>query len=118
MKEDSRQKTRTRGQLCFWRNKEQPVYLNVNKIFEGRKTEALYLWFLFMNQPDMAKYLCSRSQVRQTPYYLQFGFVSNYLSMSCLMCQNQTVATLLAVKIYFKAAKIMENKQSLKEIGK
>ena len=34
-------------------------------IFEGRHVEALYLWFIFMNQPDMAKCLCSRSRVRR-----------------------------------------------------
>ncbi|CAF3856239.1 unnamed protein product [Adineta steineri] len=40
-------------------------------IFNDRKTEALYLWFVFMNKPDMAKYLCSRSRESETsnPYH-------------------------------------------------
>ena len=36
----------------------------VAELFNSNKTETLYLWFLFMNRPDMAKYLCSRCQVR------------------------------------------------------
>ena len=30
------------------------------------KTEKLYLWFLYMNRPQMAKYLCSKSRVSLT----------------------------------------------------
>ncbi|CAF1264022.1 unnamed protein product, partial [Rotaria sordida] len=59
------------------------------KLFNENKIEKLYLWFLFMNRPEMAKFLCSR-------------------------CQNQTVAALLAVVIYSKAAeKNTENKDKL-----
>jgi hypothetical protein len=108
----------TIGQLLCGHHNDQEINLSWNMIFNDRKIEALYLWFVFMNQPDMAKYLCSRSRVRHTLCYLQFALVSNSLSMSYLICQNQTVATLLAVKIYFEAAKIMKNKQDLKEIGK
>ncbi|UJR11064.1 hypothetical protein I4U23_015247 [Adineta vaga] len=61
----------------------------ISKIFEGRKIEALYLWFVFMNLPDMAKYLCSR-------------------------CRNQTVGTLLASDIYFAATRRnTQNKRNL-----
>ena len=64
MQENDRGKTQANEQLSYGRNKDQKLYLPWEKIFDGRKVEALYLWFLFMNQPDMAKYLCSRSRVR------------------------------------------------------
>ncbi|UJR07341.1 hypothetical protein I4U23_011628 [Adineta vaga] len=64
-------------------------FLSLSKIFDGRKTEALYLWFIFMNKPAIAKYLCSRSR-------------------------NQIVASLLAVEIYSSAEKIVrKNKRCL-----
>ncbi|CAF1184093.1 unnamed protein product, partial [Adineta ricciae] len=64
-----------------------------SKIFNERKTEALYLWFIFMNQPMMAKYLCSR-------------------------CRNQIVASLLAVDIYNTSAAFNTlNRQNLKAIS-
>jgi hypothetical protein len=91
------------------KEKTQAVDSRWKMIFNGRKIEALYLWFVFMNQPDMAKYLCFRSRVRL------FALVCNSLSMSYLNFQNQTVATLLAAEIYFQAAK---KKQGLKEIAK
>jgi hypothetical protein len=73
--EDSRENTRTRGQRFCRRNKERVVNLTFEKIFDKRKVEALYLWFVFMNQLEMAKYLCSRSQVRQTICSLSIYFV-------------------------------------------
>jgi len=86
------------------KEKTQSVDSRWKMIFNGRKIEALYLWFVFMNQPDMAKYLCSRSRVRH---------ILCSRSISHLNYQNQTVATLLAVEIYFKAA--TKNNDSLKE---
>ncbi|CAF0727747.1 unnamed protein product [Adineta steineri] len=68
-------------------------FLSLSKNFDGRKTEALYLWFVFMNQPALAKYLCSRSR-------------------------NQLVASLLAVEIYTSARKgVRKNKQILANIA-
>ncbi|CAF1935055.1 unnamed protein product, partial [Rotaria magnacalcarata] len=64
------------------------------KPFDENKIETLYLWFLFMNRPEMAKFLCS-------------------------ICQNQTMASLLAVKIYRKAAKYdRKNENHYKKIAK
>ena len=44
----------------------------VAELFDANKVETLYLWFLFMNRPDMAKYLCSRCQVSEfmTSFFL------------------------------------------------
>ncbi len=109
MQINDREKEQTNGQFLCGRNKDRKAYLKWEIIFNDRKTEALYLWFVFMNQPDMAKYLCFRSRVRL------FALVCNSLSMSYLNFQNQTVATLLAAEIYFQAAK---KKQGLKEIAK
>ncbi|CAF4581833.1 unnamed protein product [Rotaria socialis] len=95
-KENDREKKRTKGQLVREPIGEQKVsasFTPLSKIFDGRKTEALYLWFVFMNQPAMAKYLCSRSR-------------------------NQTVASLLAAEIYAAAANTATiNKQSLRAIS-
>ncbi|CAM4803184.1 unnamed protein product [Rotaria magnacalcarata] len=66
-KENDREKKRTKRQLARKPTGEQKIsasFTPLSKIFDGRKTEALYLWFVFMNQPAMAKYLCSRSRVR------------------------------------------------------
>ncbi|CAF1509489.1 unnamed protein product, partial [Rotaria sordida] len=78
------------------RETEQPPIVSsdqssngAKKLFEKNKIETLYLWFLFMNRPKMAKFLCS-------------------------ICRNQTVAALLAVIIYSKAAqKDMKNRDTL-----
>ncbi|CAF4216265.1 unnamed protein product, partial [Rotaria magnacalcarata] len=64
-KENDREKKRTKRQLARKPTGEQKIsasFTPLSKIFDGRKTEALYLWFVFMNQPAMAKYLCSRSR--------------------------------------------------------
>lgn len=48
----------------------------LSEIFDGRQVEALFLWFVFMNQLDMAKYLCSRSRVRFSVYRIASERVS------------------------------------------
>ena len=88
---------------------------NWKKIFENRKTEALYVWFLFMNERDMAMYLCSRSRVR--PLLFSISAMPNYLSMVYLNVQNQTVAALLAVEIYLKAANLSRHQETLQNIA-
>ncbi|CAM4953218.1 unnamed protein product [Rotaria socialis] len=63
------------------------------ELFGENKVEKLYLWFLFMNRPKMAEFLCS-------------------------ICQNQTTACLLAVDIYSKAAqKDKKNRDTLIQIA-
>ncbi len=65
-----KEKTQRNNQRSCERNTDQAVDSRWKMIFNGRKIEALYLWFVFMNQPDMAKYLCSRSRVRHISYVL------------------------------------------------
>ncbi|CAF1523950.1 unnamed protein product [Adineta ricciae] len=93
--ENSREKKSTIQQLIYWNNKHQFHSTNItNILFNQHKTEALYLWLLFMKRPEMAKCLCSK-------------------------LQNQTVATLLAAAIYFKAAKNnIQNRPALIKLGK
>jgi hypothetical protein len=64
MVENERETMTTVEEILFKHNKSQEVDWMWRVIFNGRKIEALYLWFVFMNQPTMAKYLCSRSRVR------------------------------------------------------
>ncbi|CAF1026030.1 unnamed protein product [Adineta steineri] len=94
--ENERKKNQARHQRLSTRNRKQDIsssYTPISEIFNERKIEALYLWFIFMNQPNMAKYLCSRSR-------------------------NQTVATLLAAEIYSEAIKKdTKNKKDLNIIA-
>jgi hypothetical protein len=64
MQQNSGEKRRTDAQVLDRHNSERELDSMWEIIFNGRKIEALYLWFVFMNQPAMAKYLCSRSRVR------------------------------------------------------
>ncbi|CAF4098295.1 unnamed protein product [Adineta steineri] len=82
-------------ELVLWNhNPKHDWKYSIGTLFDENKTETLYLWFLFMNRPDMAKCLCST-------------------------ISNQTVAILLAATIYFKASENdNENRRTLINIGK
>ncbi|CAF3795939.1 unnamed protein product [Adineta steineri] len=88
-------KNRMKQEGVVWNhNPKHHWKTTTDTLFHENKTETLYLWFLFMNRPDMAKCLCST-------------------------IPNQTMATLLAATIYFKAAENdNENKRTLIDIGK
>ncbi|CAF1002924.1 unnamed protein product [Adineta steineri] len=94
-KEHKTGKKPTIEELVVWNhNPKHHWKYSIGTLFDENKTETLYLWFLFMNRPDMAKCLCST-------------------------ISNQTVAILLAATIYFKASENdNENRRSLINIGK
>ncbi|CAF4052018.1 unnamed protein product [Adineta steineri] len=94
-KEHKTRKKPTIEELVLWNhNPKHDWKYSIGTLFDENKTETLYLWFLFMNRPDMAKCLCST-------------------------ISNQTVAILLAATIYFKASENdNENRRTLINIGK